>query len=278
MSFRCTLAARASFTRLLVLCVASAVSAPVWAAVPASTAATATQFAGSSAAYVAPPSPVPTTRLVDLETHGNLRLRSQWLHNGGLSEGGSAQPSSLKRLGLASTGDELVLTDLRLRLDPTLHLGARARIDAQIDLTGGLVFGAKLDGGGLGDRFVGMFGNAPIHDAVTVRRAWATFDLFGIAELIVGRTGDHFGLGLWRNDGRNVRADFQSDVDRVALRGDLFGMRITLSRDALVTLPIVAPGAHGDDLYYGLQDATDAIRWLAQVEGGALDPTQKDLK
>lgn len=276
MPLRRSSAVRVSFAWPLALCVVTALSAPAIGAVQPPAAMTPTTV--TPPRFVAPASPVPTTRFIDLKTHGNLRLRSQWLHNGSLGEGGSAQPSTLKRLYLAPNGSDVVLTDVRLRVDPRLYLGARARIDAQLDLTGGLIFGAKLNGSGLGDRFVGMFGNTAKQDAVAVRRAWATFDVFGLAKLIVGRTGDHFGLGLWRNDGRDPRADFQSDVDRVALRGDLFGMRITLSRDTLVTLPVVAPGHHGDDLYYGLQGATDVIRWLAQVEGGVLEPGKKGLR
>ncbi len=234
--------------------------------------------AGTDGPGVLAATPVATTRLISLDLHGTLRLRGQRLHNGGLGDGGSGVPATVNRLGLSGGGDDLSLVDVRLRLDPTLNLGSRARVDAQIDVSGGLVYGAKLPSSAVLSHAVGMFGDTAWHDLVAVRRAWATFELFGLAELVIGRTGDHFGLGIWRNDGRDPLSDFQSDVDRVSLRGQILGLRLMLARDTMATLPAIFNGADGDDIRYGLQDATDVVRWLAQVEGGAEKVTDKGLR
>ena len=271
-------ARRASRLGLLVLCVVSVMGLPriVLAAVPSATSATPTSAIAEPGVLAA--TPVATTRLVSLDLHGTLRLRGQWLHNGGLGDGGAGVPATVSRLGLSGGGDDVSLADVRLRLDPTLNLGSRARVDAQLDVTGGLVFGANLPSSAVLSHAVGMFGDTAWHDLVAVRRAWATFELFGLAELVIGRTGDHFGLGMWRNDGRDPLSDFQSDVDRVALRGQLLGLRLMLSRDTMASLPVIYNGADGDDIRYGLQDATDVVRWLAQVEGGAEKATDNGLR
>lgn len=282
---------RSAAALALCLVVAAVTFAPVAAAASGATGAAVGMPAAATAALpttsalpsddpsvgVAPAAELPTTRLVALETHGYLRLRGQGLRNGGLGAGGNGTPATLHRLGLRPDGADMALVDTRLRLDPTLHLGARARLDMQLDLSGALIFGAQSSAGAAAGPLVGTFGGTALGDLITVRRAWATFDLLGLAELIIGRTGDHFGLGIWRNDGRDPWADFQSDVDRVALRAELLGFRIWVSRDALVTLPTLRKGSDGDDLSYGPQDATDVIRYTAQVEGGAAKPGDRGL-
>ncbi len=230
---------------------------------------------------IQPATPVNAQSLVRVHLTGWLRARGQWIRNGSLGNGTSGIPATLGQLdpsGAGSASDDIALSQLRLRLEPSVALGARARIDTQLDVAGGTVLGAHPTDDSVMGRWVGFAGNGRGTETVSVRRAWATFDLFGLGQLLVGRAPDHFGLGLWRNDGRDRRSDFQSDVDRVAIRGDIFGLRLHISRDAMAALPMVSKGPSSQDPALSLQDSADVTRWLAQVEGGALAAKAQGLR
>ena len=204
--------------------------------------------------------------MVTPELGGVLRLRGQWIEGGTLGNGTSGLPASLSSDGGIGAGDRLRQADVRLRLRPALSLGSYARIDSLVDVAGRTVFGSDPRLDDVAGHTWGFEGNGPVRDAFAVRRLWATFDVFGIGTFEVGRTPDHFGLGILRNDGRDLRADWQSDVDRVRIGAELFGLRVRLSRDTMATLPMVAKGLAADDPHYALADSTDVIRWLAEVE------------
>ncbi len=208
----------------------------------------------------------PGQPLVTPELGGVLRLRGQWIEGGTLGNGTSGLPASLSSGGGIGAGDRLAQADVRLRLRPALSLGSYARIDSMVDVAGRTVLGSDTRLDDIAGRGWGFEGNGPTRDAFAVRRLWATFDVFGLATFEVGRTPDHFGLGILRNDGRDLRADWQSDVDRVRLGAELFGFRMRLSRDSMATLPMVAKGLATDDIRYALADSTDVVRWLAEVE------------
>ncbi len=205
--------------------------------------------------------------LVDVELKGLLRARGQWIGNGSLGNGTSGLPTPVSAAtGGAGAGDRLAQADLRLRLQPALQLGSYARIDSQLELAGAMVFGGDPRDASVLSDAAGFEGQGAVRGGFGVRRLWATFDVFGLASFEVGRTPDHFGLGLHRNDGRDSRADWQSDVDRVRVSSELLGMRIRLSRDTMATLPMVGQGLGALDLRYSVADSTDVIRWLAEVE------------
>ncbi len=205
--------------------------------------------------------------LVGVELKGLLRARGQWIGNGSLGNDTSGLPTPASAgAGDVGAGDRLAQADLRLRLQPALQLGSYARIDSQLELAGAMVFGGDpRDGAVLGDA-AGFDGQGAVRGGFGVRRLWATFDVFGLASFEVGRTPDHFGLGLHRNDGRDPRADWQSEVDRVRVSTELLGLQLRLSRDTMATLPMVSQGLGALDLRYAVADSTDVIRWLAEVE------------
>ncbi|MCO4760434.1 MAG: hypothetical protein KC502_02945 [Myxococcales bacterium] len=260
---------------LLLLCIApNQATAASGSGVAGKITPTKSAEAGPSVDAIAPASPAASAPFVHLQLAGWSRLRGQWLSNPGLGQGG--MPGSVSRIAGSAPGGDVGLADARLRLNPTLFIGALAEIHAQIDVSGGLLSGATPAVGS--GPLVGLMGGSAWSDLVLVRRAWGTFDLFGLAKLTIGRVGDHFGLGLWRNDGRDRLSDFQSDVDRVGLTAKLFGLKFGLSRDTMGTLPITSKGPEDSALRYGLQDSADVIRYLAQVEGGAPSPTSDGLR
>ena len=223
---------------------------------------------GSGAASAAaPPSvavPVTPQPLVDVELSGWLRTRSQWLHGADLGNGVTGLPHAVSVHREANTyspnAADLSLTDVRLRLEPRLKLSHHISLGAQLDAGGGVLVGAT-------DGPVWLEGDGRHAAWVAARRAWGSMNLFGLATLTVGRVGDHFGLGAWRNDGRDRFNDWQSDVDRVALSADVVGLKLMLARDSMVALPTPVAGA---GVRAPLQDSADVTRWLVQASSGQM--------
>lgn len=229
-------------------------------------------FADDPDPGIAPAVAASASPLVAVDIKGLMRLRGHYLRDASLGNGTSgvaATPASDKGEGADAFG----LGDLRFRFEPTLHLGSRGRVDAQIDAAGYMVLGDDPRDGSISGRPYGFEGDGSKAAGLGVRRLWATWDVFGIGQVIIGRTPDHFGLGILRNSGANARVDYQSDVDRVAVQAELLDLRLRLSRDLLGTLPMI-PDYGSPGRPYGLQDSSDVVRWLAELHGGLKD----DLK
>lgn len=210
--------------------------------------------------------------LVDVSLGGLLRLRGEYVQGGDLGNGVSGLPSTLRD----ADGDEpaagLGSTDMRLRFEPRVTIGSYGRMEMQIDVAGRRGFGATPAGDGAFASAAGFEGQGmAIGEALRVRRAWGELDLFGLGALVIGRTPDHFGLGLVRNNGAGDWDDFQTDVDRFALRGEAFNIRAMVARDVLASLPLTRTAVAGDQPY-AVMDKADVIQWVFQVEGGQLDP------
>lgn len=138
----------------------------------------------------------------------------------------------------------LAFANMRLRLEPTIHLSDDVRVRMQLDIFDNLVMGSTPEGYGtdiLGgdplevDSYVPLTafsqtqvpssaGINSLTDSIVARRAWAEVRNRGLGEIRFGRMGNHWGLGLLANDGRGIDADYQSDVDRVMILTRLFGI------------------------------------------------------
>jgi len=236
----------------------------------------------------------PLRPLVWFDWHGHLRLRGERLSGVRIYQPTSpagAPPRLDLRHGIGETSlpsDGVMATaDLRLRLDPVLHVGEWFEVRGQFDLAQGLVLGGnsavRLAGAGYDsvEMFSSQPGQGPVPAGLQVRRLWLHARLFGLAELDIGRQPDHFGMGLVRNAGGDLLGDFQSDVDRVSLRGELFGLRLMLARDSLSAFPAQPAGSSGisdgvgrsvqtgtGSVQYPLEDATDVTRYVLQAQGG----------
>jgi len=138
----------------------------------------------------------------------------------------------------------LAYANMRLRLEPTVHLSDDVRVRMQLDIFDNLVMGSTPNGYGtllgvsdplLVDSYVPLLsfsqtqvapaaGINSFSDSIIARRAWAEVRNRGLGELRFGRMGNHWGLGLLANDGRGLDQDFQSDVDRIMILTRLFGL------------------------------------------------------
>lgn len=167
---------------------------------------------------------------------GEFRFRSELLLGGDLGGGGaSGVPSPL---GVTSGADEdtsaLSWASIRLRYEPTIHVGPALSVHLGLDALDNLVLGSTHEAAG-GDLSLGLTGDAQAspssgrngwRDALSVRQAYGRWLAFDTLELTGGRMVDGFGLGLVRNDGACADCDFGTVVDRAALALTLSGFRI----------------------------------------------------
>lgn len=134
--------------------------------------------------------------------------------------------------------------NLRLRLNPEIHISDNLRILSQIDLLDNLVLGSTPDAyalrpgttpgsnaSGYSPAVNGFNGYAPLgafsttqgpptagvngyRNSIDVQRAWAEY-LTPVGQLRFGRMPMHWGLGMVTNAGDCIDCDYQTNVDRI---------------------------------------------------------------
>ncbi|MDX9722387.1 MAG: TIGR04551 family protein [Myxococcota bacterium] len=176
----------------------------------------------TSASAAAAPLPPITRDAVDvlprLEHHGYFRTRLDMFYNLDLDTKGSSPippPLDSKERG-ADSQDDINPTDsetlaganLRFRYAPTLHISEDLRIHASMDILDNLVMGSSPKGSraGMDSTLLGFEGSedpsleAFGRQAVNVRAAYAEIQTL-MGTLMAGRMPDHWGLGIFANDG-----------------------------------------------------------------------------
>ncbi|HWV38797.1 MAG TPA: TIGR04551 family protein, partial [Vulgatibacter sp.] len=117
--------------------------------------------------------------------------------------------------------------NMRLRLDPTLNVSEEVRIRGQVDVFDNLLFGSTPAAGwadGVGNQkrpwvidsntlAAPEFGWNAIRDSIVAKRVWGEART-PIGELRFGRMADHFGMGVFTNDGNCLDCDDGNTVDR----------------------------------------------------------------
>jgi len=112
-------------------------------------------------------------------------------------------------------GSALFSTNMRLHLEPTINVHARARVRMTIDIFDNLVLGSTPEGYNMYGQGrptyaslnafattaeVPQAGRNSLYDAIMVKHVWAEVDLpFG--RLMLGRMPSHWGLGILANSG-----------------------------------------------------------------------------
>jgi uncharacterized protein (TIGR04551 family) len=142
--------------------------------------------------------------------------------------------------------------NLRLRLNPEIHISDNLRIMTQIDLLDNLVLGSTPDayamqpsGGSTGSTgtttgsantahgstSAGFNGYAPVgaftttqgppvagvngwQNSINVKRAWGEY-MTPVGQLRFGRMPSHWGLGMVANSGDGIDSDYQTTTDRI---------------------------------------------------------------
>ena len=243
----------------------------------------------------------PAAPLVSLDLHGEIRSRLDYLDGVRYTTSDpSIAPHLDVRHGESNTtpsNGRMGLGDLRLRFDPVLHVAEWAQIRTQIDGVSNLAFGqqnnlarASSDALTASQLWTSDTGGIASAASIGVRRAWVHVRVLGMGDFDMGRMGDHFGLGMVRNDGRDLFADFQTDVDRIQVSAELFGFRLRAARDIVFKGPLSSTAVTGTSVLTKgvnasvtegqpkvLEIGTDATRWLLQAES-AKSPDAPGLK
>jgi uncharacterized protein (TIGR04551 family) len=132
--------------------------------------------------------------------------------------------------------------NLRLRLNPEIHVSDNLRIMTQIDILDNVVMGSTPSGyanapSSNGYAVVQRNGYTPLSffdntaeppsagvngfkDSIRVKRAWAEYST-PVGQLRFGRMPDHFGLGMIHNAGDGYDHDYQSTIDRLQFITDI---------------------------------------------------------
>jgi len=210
-----------------------------------------------------PAQPEARRRVQLFELHGNMRMRGDYFHrldlglNFAEAEGNAGkffippaeipetsfdeltvnQASCQRQLAARGVSPRRIQTacprrrgvggaNMRLRLEPTLHITDTIKVHAQVDILDNLVLGSTPDS------FAGNNPGAPIdlftrtqhpmtqgvnsfNDSITVKRAWGEFRFgFGMT-LEFGRMPNHWGMGIVQNDGNGYHRGERADIVRM---------------------------------------------------------------
>ena len=206
-----------------------------------------------------PAQPARDRRLQAFEIHGYLRLRADYFNNLTLGLPGSDTqlgatdffvPPSLMNEEVAGNPDAARLNDaacqirkqgnnraanrcsnrkpgfgtanMRLRLDPTIHVTDTIRVHATLDLLDNLVLGSTPEYGGpnAGMTLFSRTATAPISginsfsDSITVKRAWGHAKFGWGLDLKFGRMPLQWGMGMVFNDGNGIYRGQRDDIIR----------------------------------------------------------------
>lgn len=137
------------------------------------------------------------------------------------------------------------MANVRLRLNPEIHISDNLRVITQIDLLDNLVLGSTPGGyrnrpsgsaaGGYdvaprsGYEAIGFYdettspprsGINSLQDSISVKRAWGEYAT-PVGQLRFGRMPNHWGLGMVNHSGDGYDDDAQSTIDRLQFIGDV---------------------------------------------------------
>ncbi len=190
--------------------------------------------------------PLEKEQLKFFELNGYFRMRADWFHELDLGVYNRLRP--MYDLG---TGDsentnkrkdsDISSANLRLRLNPTLNVSSEIRIKAQIDLLDNLVLGStpntmlqgSYNDGDAGQTLspgINAMSNSQtqpsdqknaLTDSIAVKRIWAEVRT-PLGELRFGRMAEHWGTGMFFNDGNCLDCDYGDTVDRLMFAADLY--------------------------------------------------------
>ena len=211
-----------------------------------------------------------------LELHGYFRTRGELFHNFALSRHDAplqgehslwAQPQDNTFTDINGQRRQVLLcgdpnaqgqfgecydksqahANLRLRLNPEIHISDNLRIMSQVDMLDNLVLGSTPDAYALRPGGAGATGYSPSANAyngyvplgtfsttqgpptagvngyrnsIDVQRAWAEY-LTPVGQIRFGRMPMHWGLGMLNNAGDCIDCDFQTNIDRIMFTSGL---------------------------------------------------------
>lgn len=223
---------------------------------------------------------------------GYFRLRNDYMYRydlGYRNYSGVASPHRSPLLGYLEEcsqsdpsgnckGHNVTSTNMRLRLNPVLRPSESVAIYSTLDVLDNLVLGSTPYGmnyqyGSSGHLpYAGFSANQSVYqdgsnsnwDAIRVKNLWGKVDL-QLFDLSFGRMPNHFGMGLYHNNGFGLDADYGDSVDRIQLSSTIpaFELQLGASWDfasqgfsSVIVDPEADQGQPKD-----MDDMDDSTRW-----------------
>jgi uncharacterized protein (TIGR04551 family) len=177
------------------------------------------------------------------QPHGYLRLRPEFLYDLDLGRGPDATGHTLFPVpfigapasGPGGSNHSISQANMRFRFEPTLEVSEDLAIYSQLDILDNVLLGSDPTLDPYLDPFtpLSVLTHGRAASAVKVKRVWGRVNT-QLGELVFGRMGYHWGLGILHNDGNCLDCDFGDTYDRVAFSfRDFKSHKFTLMMDVL---------------------------------------------
>ncbi len=171
------------------------------------------------------------------QPHGYFRLRGEFFYDMRLDRGPDPAGNFLFPGPFIGTGGNKSQSDanMRFRFEPTLAVSEDLAIYFQADILDNVLLGSSP----VTDTFLDPFTPLSVlssrrgEGVVNVKRVWGRVNT-ALGELLFGRMGYHWGLGILHNDGNCLDCDFGDTYDRIAFAPREFkGHHFTVMFDVL---------------------------------------------
>ena len=171
------------------------------------------------------------------QPHGYLRLRGEFMNNFDLGRGNdpSGHPIFVTPFIGLGGNHSLSMANMRFRFEPTFEISEDLAIYTQFDILDNVLLASNPQT----DPFLNPFtplstlSSTRLADNVKVKRVWGRVNT-QLGEILFGRMGYHWGLGILHNDGNCLDCDFGDTYDRVAFQPrEIKGHTVSLMFDVL---------------------------------------------
>jgi len=153
------------------------------------------------------------------QPHGYLRMRGEFFNNMRLGRGADPAGNFLFPGPFIGTGGNNSQSDanFRFRFEPTLAVSEDLSIYFQADILDNILLGSSPATDAYLDPFtpLSLLANRRGAGTVNVKRVWGRVNT-QLGELLFGRMGYHWGLGILHNDGNCLDCDYGDTYDRIA--------------------------------------------------------------
>jgi len=171
------------------------------------------------------------------QPHGYLRLRGEFMNNFDLGRGTdqSGHPIFVTPFIGEGGNHSLSMANMRFRFEPTFEISEDLAIYAQMDILDNVLLGSNPKTDPILNPFTPLstLSSTRLADTVKVKRVWGRVNT-QLGEILFGRMGYHWGLGILHNDGNCLDCDFGDTYDRVAFQPrEIKGHTVSLMFDVL---------------------------------------------
>lgn len=169
--------------------------------------------------------------------------------------------------------------NMRLRLNPTIHVSENIRVKTSLDIFDNMVLGSTPAYMSMNSfnpsvpvSMMSMSQNAPVpgvnswQSAIMVKRVWGEAS-FPFGELRFGRMPMHWGLGLLYNSGDELDADYSDQVDGISFNTKFFDHHFSPG----YFIAYSGPHARGGGFY---ASAPNFPNYYLPLEGGQSYPLE----